>query len=165
MLAEQDGVYVLPALNTGSADIVSSAGALVAKLQSIPFEQISQNLNQTLAGLNGLVNGAQFKESVASLQATLANAQTLTEHLNTASGPLLQRLPEIAAELDSAVKRMDTLVASMQTGYGGKSAFNDDTRRLLLQLTDTARSFRVLADLLTRHPEALIRGRADEGSR
>jgi paraquat-inducible protein B len=33
----------------------------------------------------------------------------------------------------------------------------------MLQLTDTARSVRVLADLLARHPEALIRGRTDQG--
>ncbi|HEY1934790.1 MAG TPA: MlaD family protein [Acetobacteraceae bacterium] len=164
-LAEHDGVFVLPVEDTGSTDIVTAAGALMARLQAIPFEQIGQNLNQALSGVNGLVNGTQLKESVASLQSTLANAQALTEHLNTASGPLLQRLPEIAAQLDSASQRINALVGSIQTGYGGKSTFNDDTRRLLLQLTDTARSFRILADMLTRHPEALIRGRADEGSR
>jgi paraquat-inducible protein B len=164
-LTEHDGVFVLPVLDNGSNDVVAAAGALMARLQAIPFEQIGENLDQTLAGMNGLVNGAQLKESVASLQATLANAQKLTEHLNTASGPLLRRLPEMAAQLDSAVRRINVLVASIQTGYGGNSTFNDDTRRLLLQLTDTARSFRMLADMLTRHPEALIRGRADEGSR
>ncbi len=35
---------------------------------------------------------------------------------------------------------------------------------MLAQLSDAARSVRVLADLLTRHPEALIRGRTDQGS-
>jgi paraquat-inducible protein B len=33
----------------------------------------------------------------------------------------------------------------------------------MLQLNDMARSFRALADLLTRHPEALIRGRTSTG--
>jgi len=59
---------------------------------------------------------------------------------------------------------LNALVGSMQAGYGGNSRFNGDVSRLLVQLTDTARSFRVLADLLTRHPEALIRGRTDMGS-
>ena len=31
--------------------------------------------------------------------------------------------------------------------------------RLMGQLSDAARSVRILADLLSRHPEALIRGR------
>jgi paraquat-inducible protein B len=30
------------------------------------------------------------------------------------------------------------------------------------QLSDAARSVRILADLLARHPEALIRGRAEQ---
>jgi paraquat-inducible protein B len=163
-LGVQNGVFILPALGTGSTDIGSAAAALMAKLQAIPFQQIGDNLNQTLAAMNGLVNSTQLRDSVESLRATLANAQALTKHLNAASGPLLDRLPAIARQLDSAVQRVNTLVGSLQTGYGHNSTFNDNMRRLLLQLTDTARSFRVLADLLTRHPEALIRGRAGAGS-
>jgi paraquat-inducible protein B len=33
----------------------------------------------------------------------------------------------------------------------------------LPQLNDTVRSFRALADLLSRHPEALIKGRTNTG--
>jgi paraquat-inducible protein B len=40
---------------------------------------------------------------------------------------------------------------------------NRQISRLLLQFNDTARSFKALADLLSRHPEALIRGRASTG--
>ena len=36
--------------------------------------------------------------------------------------------------------------------------------RLLLQFNDAARSIRALADLLNRHPEALVRGRTDTGA-
>ena len=55
------------------------------------------------------------------------------------------------------------MIASVDTGYGGNSTFNRDFDRMMVQITDTARSLRVLADLLTRHPEALIRGRTDQG--
>jgi paraquat-inducible protein B len=99
-----------------------------------------------------------------SLHTTLADADTLVRRLNASTEPLPQKLPEIINELDSAAKRLNTLVASVQSGYGGNSDFARDANRLLAQLTDTARSFRVLADLLTRHPEALIRGRTDQGS-
>jgi paraquat-inducible protein B len=34
---------------------------------------------------------------------------------------------------------------------------------MMAQLTDAVRSFQALADLLTRHPEALVRGRTDAG--
>ncbi len=76
---------------------------------------------------------------------------------------MMQRLPAIASGLESSVRHTDTLIASLQTGYGGDSHFSRDVSRLMAQLSDAARSIRVLADLLSRHPEALIRGRTDQG--
>jgi paraquat-inducible protein B len=156
--------YIVPVLPGGSEDIVATAGALMAKLDAIPLQQIGDDLSKTLAGVNGMVNGPDLRQSIASLHTTLADADTLVRHLNTASEPLAQKLPGIINELDTTAKRLNALVGSVQAGYGGNSEFNRDTSRLLVQLTDTARSFRVLADLLTRHPEALIRGRTDQGA-
>jgi paraquat-inducible protein B len=157
-------VYIIPVLPGGTEDIVDSASALMAKLDAIPFQQLGDELSKTLAGANGLVNAPELRQSIASLHTTLADADTLVRNLNTASAPLAQKLPGIVAQLDSTAKRLNTLVGSMQSGYGGNSEFNRDASRLFVQLTDTARAFRVLADLLTRHPEALIRGRTDQGS-
>ncbi|MDR3537827.1 MAG: MlaD family protein [Acetobacteraceae bacterium] len=160
----KDGdTYVIPT-QEGGGDLVGSAAALVARLNAIPFEQIGQNLNQTLAGASGVVNDPALRQSIDSLRATLASAQTLVANLDHGTAPLMQRLPAIANGLEDAVHRTDKLVGSMQTGYGGDSPFNRDAERLLVQLSDAARSIRVLADLLARHPEALIRGRTDQGS-
>ena len=51
------------------------------------------------------------------------------------------------------------LVASLGSGYGGDSQFSRDVERLLGQVSDAARSIRLLADYLDQHPEALLRGR------
>lgn len=163
-LTKQGETYVIPVLAGGSADIATAAAALMAKLNAIPFQQIGDSLGKTLEGLNGLVNGPDLKQSIASLHTTLAGADTLVQHLNTSTASLPQKLPEIISELDAASKRLNALVGSLQTGYGGNSDFSRDANRLLAQLSDAARSVRVLADLLTRHPEALIRGRTNEGT-
>jgi paraquat-inducible protein B len=164
VLAKQGDVYIVPVLPGGSEDVVAAAGALMGKLDSIPFQKIGDDLSKTLAGLNATVNGPELKQSLTSLHATLADADTLVQRLNTSTSTLPKELPAIINELDSASKRLNSLVTSVQTGYGGDSDFSRDASRLLVQLSDTARSFRVLADLLTRHPEALIRGRAEQGS-
>ena len=164
-LSKQGDTYVIPVLAGSGEDIATAAGALMTKLDAIPFQQIGDDLSKTLAGLNGVVNSPDTRQSLASLHTTLADADTLVKNLNQAAGPLSQKLPGIIAELDATARRLNVLVGSMQAGYGGSSRFNQDASRLLVQLTDTARSFRVLADLLTRHPEALIRGRAEEGTR
>jgi paraquat-inducible protein B len=162
-LTKQGDAYVIPVLGGSSDDVATSTTKLVNRLNSIPFESIGKNLDQTLAGVNALVNDKQLGESVTELRSTLASTQTLVNNLNHGITPVMQRLPAIANGLESSVQRTDKLIASLQTGYGGDSGFSRDVTRLMMQLSDAARSIRVLADLLSRHPEALIRGRTDQG--
>lgn len=164
ILQKQGKVYVLPTLAGRGENIEEAAERLVSHLNAIPFGKIGNDLSATLAGLNDTVNGAEMRQSLASLHRTLADADTLVRHLNDAAGPLTRKLPDTIDQLDGTARRLNALVASVQSGYGGNSGFHQQMQRLLLQLSETARSFRVLADLLARHPEALIRGRTDEGS-
>jgi paraquat-inducible protein B len=163
-LAKNGDAYVIPVLGGGGADDVATAAAnLVNRLNDIPFEAIGGNLNQSLAAVNALVNDKQLSESVTALRSTLASTQVLVNNLNQGLAPAMQRLPAIASGLEDSVKRTDKLIGSLESGYGGDSRFSRDTGRLMSQLSDAARSIRVLADLLSRHPEALIRGRTDQG--
>jgi paraquat-inducible protein B len=162
-LTKENDSYVIPVLDGGGEDVMTAASNLVSRLNSLPFESIGQNLNQMLAGANKLANDKQLPEAIASLQVTLASAQTLVNNLNHGVTPVTKRLPAIAAGLQDAVDRTNKLLASVNDGYGGDSRFSRDVTRLMSQLSEAASSLRVLADLLTRHPEALIRGRTDQG--
>jgi paraquat-inducible protein B len=163
-LSTDGKVFVLPTSETGGlTDLAQSASAILTKLNNLPLEQIGRNLNETLSGANKLVNDQQLHEAVVSLEQTLADVQHLVRQVGTGVEPVLQKLPKLAQGLDEAVQRLNKLLGSADTGYGGNSAVNHDLDHLLLQLSDTARSVRVLADLLSRHPEALIRGRTDQG--
>ena len=71
----------------------------------------------------------------------------------------MAKVPDIANQLDSAITQINRLATSLNTGYGGDSRFNRELDRLMPQLNETVRSFRALADLLARNPEALIKGR------
>lgn len=161
----KDGdAYVIPVLGGGADDVATAATNLVNRLNDIPFESIGKNLNQTLAGVNALVNDRQLGESVTALRSTLASTQAMVENLNRGVSAVTPRLPAIASGLEASVKRTDKLISSLETGYGGDSRFSRDVSRMMSQLSDAARSIRVLADLLSRHPEALIRGRTDQGA-
>ena len=73
-----------------------------------------------------------------------------------------QKSGESTAESD-AVTRPTKPYVSVDRGYGYDSRFNRELDRLLPQLNETVRSFRALADLLARHPEALVKGRPAPG--
>jgi paraquat-inducible protein B len=162
MYDKQGEAYVLTPLDSDQGDLASSATALIGRLQAIPFEQIGDNLNKTLAGANGVINDPKLRQAVTSLSETLAATQTLMTNLNKSADPLLHRLPQIASDLEGTLKHANLLVGSLDDSHGPGSQFGRDLNRMLAQLSDAARSVRILADLLSRHPEPLIRGR-DEG--
>ncbi len=108
---KQGDAYVLTPLDGDQGDIAASAGALLARLNSIPFEQIGDNLNKTLAGANGTINDPKLREAIASLTDTLNETRTLMASLNKGADPLLRRLPQIASDLEETVKHTNQLVA------------------------------------------------------
>jgi paraquat-inducible protein B len=155
--------FIVPVVSSGTADIMASASAIMAKLQAFPFAAIGHDLDTTLKGTSDIVNGQQLKEAIAALQDTLVTAQRAVKQLDSGLEPTLKKLPEMTNSLQDTLNKANRLVGSLDTGYGGGSDFHRTLERMLSQLDDTARSIRVLADLLSRHPEALIRGRTDQG--
>jgi paraquat-inducible protein B len=160
-LGRDGDAYVMPAINggTGIDGITASAADLLAKINAIPFAEIGRNLNAAMAGASGLVNAPELHSALAELQSTLSAAYGLIQKADHDAGPALARLPAIAQSLQESLNHVSKLTGSLGQDYGGDSRFKRDLDQLLSQLSDTATSVRVLADLLTRHPEALIRGR------
>jgi paraquat-inducible protein B len=162
--SREGDAYVLPPLGDDQGgDIAASVSALLARLNAIPLEQIGDNLNKTLAGANGVINDPKLRQAVASLDDTLTETQTLMTSLNKGTDPFLRRLPQISTDLEDLVKHANQLVTSLDDARAPSSQFGRDTAKLMAQLSDAARSIRILADLLSRHPEALIRGRDEQG--
>jgi paraquat-inducible protein B len=157
----EGNTIVLPSTAGGSDNIMATASALAGKLERFPLEEIGNNLNAALAAVNGVVGGPELSGAIGSLSGALGQVQDLVRKADGGLEPLLRRLPEVAANLDQAVRRANTAVGSIERGYGGDSSFNRQLDRMLQQVTDAARSIRLLADFLDRHPEALVRGRKD----
>lgn len=153
---------VLPTLSGG--DIMGAVSGIAGKLERLPLEEIARNLNDTLASVNGLVGGPELRGAVGALSGALQGVQDLVRSADAGLTPLLRRLPGIASNLDQAIGRANTAVASIQRGYGGDSVVNRELERLLARANETARSVRLLADYLDRHPEALLRGRTDRAT-
>jgi paraquat-inducible protein B len=162
-LGHEGDTLIIPsdgASGGGLDDVASSANALLQKIDQMPFAQIGNNLNGALKGINDIVNGPELKQAVARLNGTLAEAQETVRHLDQGAAPALKRLPAISAELQAALTQVKSLAGSLSAGSASDSKFARDLDEVLMQVSDTAQSVRMVADLLARHPEALIRGRA-----
>jgi paraquat-inducible protein B len=156
----QDGIYVFPTSSAGGlSGLQASAGDLLRNVNAIPFASIGQSLAAMTKNMSALTDGPQLQQALTALAGTMSDAQTLMKNLNTQMGPALKQLPEIAASLQATLKQSNQLMRSVDTGYGDNTQFHRDLDRLMAQLNDAVHSFQGLADLLTQHPEALVRGR------
>ena len=134
---------VLPSQGGGLDNILVAASDIAGKLDRLPLDQIGQNLNSALRSASGAMN----------------SVQDLVKRTDAGLTPTLRRLPEITAGLQDAVAKAGRTFGSIEASYGNNSQFQRELERAMTQVGDTARSIRLLADFLDRHPEALVRGR------
>jgi paraquat-inducible protein B len=163
-LGHEGDVFVVPTSDVGGFDSMArSANELLSKINRIDFDSIGKSISGAAAGLDQTINGPQLKRTLAALEKAMVDVQDIARKLDTDASPALKRLPAIAAQLQDALTQANRLFGSINAGYGDDSRFRRDLDRLLPQITDAARSIRALTDLLSRHPEALIKGRTNTG--
>ena len=152
--------YVIPSTESGGfASLTASATELLNKVNQMPFEQIGKSLEGILKSTDDMVRGPQMKKALTELASMVASAQSMVQNLNSGLSPASKQLPELVAGLQKTLGNANKLVLSLDNGYGDNTKFNRDLERLLVQANESLRSISALADLLARHPEALVKGR------
>jgi paraquat-inducible protein B len=135
---------VLPAVPSTAQDIEAKLTNIVTKLEKLPLDAIGDDLRKTLA----------------SLDQTLQDAGKAVNRIDTDLTPGLKTTLD---ELRSALTAADRVLKNTDTTLVGRDApAQQDLRDALQEITRAARSLRVLADYLERHPESLIRGKTGE---
>lgn len=161
-IGHEGDALLLPSQSGGIDNITASLSDISTKLEKIPFDEIGRNLSNLLKSANETISGPDVRNALRDLSATLQDVRHLVRHTDQGMTPVLKRLPQISEELQHTVEHADALLG--ENGYGGNSDFQRNLSRLLDQVNDAARSIRLLADFLDRHPEALIRGRVSQAT-
>src|SRR6185437_6353621 len=124
-VALQGNAFEMPTFETGGfSGIEAGANELLRKVNTIPFDQIGAQLGRITQGLDQIANGPQLKDSLVALANTLASAQELLQTANGGLGPVLKRLPPLAAGLQQTMTDSNKLVLGLQTGYGNDTQFH-----------------------------------------
>lgn len=126
----------LPTTAGALDELQAKLGDIVTKLGNVPFDEIGQDLRKTVATLNTTLNSAD--KLVRQLQGDVA--------------------PEVLAALQDARKTLNSANGTLSSD----APLQQDTRRMMQELTRTAVSLRALTDYLERHPEALLRGKTEK---
>jgi paraquat-inducible protein B len=149
-VAVEDGVLVLPTIPSELQELRADVTTVLKRLQAIPVEEIANNLKDTLAGTKQIANSPELKQSLARLNQTLAHTEEITARLNT------EAVPELKATLTEARR---SLALAQQNVLRQDSAVYHELTRALEELSAAARSIRIMADYLERHPDALLKGK------
>lgn len=129
----------------------------------------SQDLRDSLAGLNQIINAAETQQLTATVNKTLndlslaaADARTLLETANT-------EVSDLAVDLEPALKVLaGAITEAQQTLLAAKELMRGETvqayqiSETLEELQRAAETFRDFFDYLERNPDSLIRGRNQE---
>jgi paraquat-inducible protein B len=143
---ERGGKYPeIPTVPTEMEELTRSVTGLLDKFASLPLDEMVKSMGSlinetrtTVRSVEGLVTSPDLQQSLKALRATMEAAQgTMTK---------------AQATLSSA----DSMI-------GADSQIRYDLTQLMKELTEAARSIRLLASYLERHPDALIRGKAGGG--
>jgi len=146
---------VLPSKSGGVSGVLDSVSTITDKIAAMPLVQIGDNLNNLLAHTDQTVNSAEMRQSIHQLTETLKSVRHLTAKADQGLTPLMDRLPQISDDLQKTIAHANETLAS----YGGESDFHHSLQQTLDQLNDTARSLRLMADFLRRHPSSVLLGR------
>ncbi len=147
-----DGQIVIPTIPTTIEAITASLNRFMKRLDELPLETIGRDLQETIEGLDRIVNSPELRNSLVSIEKILAEVRQLSANANT------QTMPRINAMLD----RLDRILVEMNGAISADAPLRHDLRATLQELAGAGRALRELAEFLDRHPEALIRGKGTD---
>ena len=150
----------MPTIPSTMEAITASVTGVLDRIAALPLEDLVADLRTTVEGANKLVSSPKALQTLDNLSGALAKAESLMQTLDTEVGPLVSSLRTASDAAGEAMLQARATLASAEDLTGEQSQLRHDLSTLFDELTRAARSFRVLADYLETHPDALIRGKA-----
>jgi paraquat-inducible protein B len=134
----------LPTVVSTLPEIEQKLGRIIDKIEKMPLDAIGEDVRKVLV----------------SLDETLRDARGTLNRFDAEVTPALRATLDDARGALGAAEKMITSTEANLVGAGAPGQV--ELRNAMQELARAARSLRVLADYLERHPESLIRGKTAE---
>ncbi len=141
--ASLGGHPVLPTLPSQLEDMFATAQRILAKIDRIPLDEIGTELHQTVRSVRHGANAVDLA------------VKDIRKALHTAEQAKI--LPKTGNMIDQATSALKGL----ESAFNSQSPVKADLEKLVRELTNTARSLRILAEYLERQPNSLVFGKEE----
>ncbi|SEM13715.1 paraquat-inducible protein B [Syntrophus gentianae] len=136
--------YAIPVMPGSLQDLETKVNGILAKVEKIPLDAIGEEAKKTLITINSTMKAAD---------------RTLT----SVNGEIVPEVKTTVQDLRKAIATAERVLVSTDNTLVGKEAPAQQELRVALQeMARAARAISELAEYLERHPDALIRGKAQE---
>lgn len=119
-------------------------------------------LHSPLKGIIASVNRILEKVEQADLQGTMTNLNELMVSTNKLVGTLEKSAPQMAEDLSAALSNANQTMGTLNGVVSGKGELGSQLQSSLNEIAAAARSIRIMAEYLERHPEALLKGKSGQ---
>ena len=157
----------IPTVPTVLQKAQSALGEIIGDIQAAKLAPFIENATRAVEGINHLVRLPDTERAFASLDETLASMNEAMAALKVASLSLDKRAVEIGANVAQFSSDMRIALTAMRATLKTVDGFVEPASPLSVRLNSTleeisnaARSVRILADYLERNPAAVVRGRS-----
>lgn len=156
--------------------IPSTGEQLSRALGELDLKGLEKHLESTLAGVDRVVNNPDLTASIHALKDTLQDASKLLTRVDRQVDPLADDVKKTVKDFGKLANNVDSRVGGVATGLDktmstARGTLSEDSplmvdlQNTLQEISAMSRSLRQVADYLDQHPEALIRGKGNPGSK
>jgi paraquat-inducible protein B len=140
--------------------IPSAIDQLVKTIEELPIAEIADKLKLTIDGIERLINSPELKDTIVSLNDTLKEIKNLTHNVDGELRPLTASVKDTLSTTREALEASKETIAKLGEDFSDKSPIiTYELSEALGELSEAARSLKVLTDYLQQHPESLLRGK------
>ena len=174
----------LPAITSSSQEVQKNITDAIRELQNLDFHELFTELLITIKNIKQITGSDETKQAIHALSASLTelqgilttfnkhsvsivvNAETTLKHsssamqkLDNATEPLLDDIQQTIANTNLTLNQLKVSAEDIGEVFNGDAQLQRNLNSTLLELGRSAKSLRLLANYLERHPEAIIQGK------
>ena len=175
-----------PTVPSQAEQVRSAAETIIRRLKDVPVDEIAKEILVVLEGIDDLVssedlaglldgadrlaNSPDLEAAIAGLRramenanATMTSVRRLAENADAQLTPMADGLKEVSEDLGEILDQAARVLNSVEASLDEDSDLRVRTITAMEEVAGAARSVRIRADYIQRHPEALVKGKKEAG--
>ncbi len=157
LVGSDSGYPEIPTLPSTFDEITKTTTEIMQDLKDLPLEELISSLILTAKSVKRMTDSVEIEDTIASFNQSLDKVQSFVGQLDGIVGQLDGKVIE---PLAVTLEKGQATLTEIESLVSEDSPLRVDLARSLEELSGAARSMRILADYLERHPEALVHGKA-----